>query len=441
MRFLFYILILLVGAYGFIYLLDVDTSYIVLNLNGKPVGLKVIPVLVIIGLTFFALYYFIRFLVRLFRIPTDVSQWRLRKKHERAETHLTNGLLSLTQGDWVKAEKAFKKAAPISKAPYLNYLNAARAAQQQGAIERRDDYLKLAYENNPDANVAVGLTQAELQLGHEQTEQALATLKHLHNENPNQVQIKQMLFETYARMDDWQSVLKLLPAIQKSGVFPQEQMLERQRQAYVGILHEAGARKDEPRLDLIWNEIPKKIRQHPYIIEAFVTEKLQFERDDLCEVLLRLRLKQSWDQGLMRLYGLTKATDLTMQLNFAETFLGGYSNNPVLLLTLGRLSLYKTLWAKARMYLEDSLSSSENAEAYYELARIYEQEGNDAKSRECFQKGLALATGRNDYEALPQTTVKADPIDSEPAFNSVEPLDPVDRTEEKPKNRFFKFRG
>ena len=44
--------------------------------------------------------------------------------------------------------------------------------------------------------MAVGITQAELQLEQKQTEQALATLKHLQNKQPEQPQVKQLLIDT-----------------------------------------------------------------------------------------------------------------------------------------------------------------------------------------------------------------------------------------------------
>ena len=38
---------------------------------------------------------------------------------------------------------------------------AARAAQELGAYDRRDEYLRLAHDTTPDAEVAIGIVQAE----------------------------------------------------------------------------------------------------------------------------------------------------------------------------------------------------------------------------------------------------------------------------------------
>ena len=63
--------------------------------------------------------------------------------------------------------------------PLINYLGAAKAAQEQGAFERRDNLLQKAYRVAPEADLAIGLTQAELEIEQHQFEHAMATLNHL----------------------------------------------------------------------------------------------------------------------------------------------------------------------------------------------------------------------------------------------------------------------
>ena len=65
-----------------------------------------------------------------------------------------------------------------SESPLLHYLAAARAAQLQGRYQERDKYLKAAHEARPEAEFAIGVTQAEFQLAHPQTTESIATLTH-----------------------------------------------------------------------------------------------------------------------------------------------------------------------------------------------------------------------------------------------------------------------
>lgn len=370
-----------------------DTGYVMMTISGWTIQTSVTVFVIVLFLSFLIIYISVRSLVRFWQMPKELKIWRQHRNQRRAEKYLTQGLIHMTEGRWKQAERDFCKAAPYSRAPYVNYLCAARAAQELRAVDRRDDYLRLAYHNNPDADLAVGLTQAELQLSQQQTEQALATLKHLQNKQPDQNQVKQLLLDTYTGLNDWQSVLKLIPSIEKTSLYPREQIQAKQLDAYAGLLKEAGNQNDKKKLNTIWSNIPRKLKQHFYLIEVYVTERLKYEDTTDCEALLRGALKRQWDHMLVRLYGLVIASDPDKHQATAESWLHNHSRDPVLLLTLGRICMRNQLWGKARGYLQESIDVQANPEAYYEYARLHEYEGKREDAAMCYEKGLALATG------------------------------------------------
>ena len=393
MRFLLLILFALLLAVAIGSVAGSDTGYVLMTISGWTIQTSATLFIMVLFLSFIVIYFSVRSLVRFWQMPRDIKIWKQHRNQRRAEKYLTHGLINMTEGRWKQAERNFCKAAPYSREPYVNYLCAARAAQELRAVDRRDDYLRLAYQNNPDASLAVGITQAELQLNQQQTEQALATLKHLQNKQPDQIQVKQLLLDTYTDLDDWQSVLNLIPSIEKTSLYPREQIQAKQLDAYAGLLKEAGSLKDREKLNTLWLNIPRKLKQHFYLIEVYVTERLKFEDTSDCEVLLRAALKRQWDHMLVRLYGLVIAVDSDKQQATAESWLQNHSRDPVLLLTLGRICMRNQLWGKARDYLQESLDVQANAEAYYEYARLHEHEGNREEASVCYEKGLALATG------------------------------------------------
>lgn len=370
-----------------------DTGYVVMTISGWTIQTSATLFVIILFLSFILVYFSVRSIVRFWQMPQDIKIWRRHRDQRRAEKYLTQGLIHMTEGRWKQAEREFCKAAPYSRAPYVNYLCAARAAQELSAVDRRDDYLRLAYQNNPDASLAVGITQAELQLSQKQTEQALATLKHLQNKEPDQSQVKQLLLETYTELNDWQSVLKLIPSVEKTGIYTHEQIQAKQLEAYAGLLKVAGKLKDSESLYTLWQNIPRKLKQHFYLIEVYVNERLKFDDTSDCEILLRGALKRQWDTMLVRLYGLVVAKDPNKQLLIAESYLQNHARDPVLLLTLGRLCRRNKLWGKARTYLQESIDVQANPEAYYEFAQLHENEGNKEQAAFCYEKGLTLATG------------------------------------------------
>ncbi len=391
MKTLFFYLVTLVLGVAITWLITSDTGLVVINFKHIYFKSSATFFFAAAMLTFALLHYIARKIERLMQVRKALARWRQHRHQHHAEKYLTQGLIHITEGRWKQAEHDFCKAAPYSRAAYINYLFAARAAQELHALDRRDEYLRLAYQNNPDADLAVGITQAELQLSEQQTEQALATLKHLQNKRPDQTQVKQLLLKTYTDMNDWQSVLKLIPAIEKTKLYSRTQIQAKQLDAYAGLLKEAGGRGDKTALNEIWAHIPRKSKQHFYLIEVYVTERLKFDDTADCELLLKAALKRQWDRMLVRLYGLVIAADQIKQQTTAESWLDNHAQDAVLLLTLGRICRRNQLWGKARDYLQESIDVQENPEAYYELAQLHEHEGNREAANQCYAKGLTLA--------------------------------------------------
>jgi HemY protein len=393
MKLLFICLLALLLAVAIGSIAGSDTGYVMMTISGWKIQTSATLFVIIIFLGFLTCYFIIRSLIRFWAMPKEIKKWQIHRNQRRAEKYLTQGLIHMTEGRWKNAEHDFCKAAPYSRAPHVNYLYAARAAQELHSVDRRDEYLRLAYQHNPDASIAVGITQAELQLSQDQTEQALATLKHLQHKQPDQVQVKQLLLNTYIDLNDWKSVLKLIPAIEKTSLYSREQIQAKQLDAYAGLLKEAGSLNSKEKLNSIWSEIPRKLQQHFYLIEVYVTERLKFDDTADCELLLRNALKRQWDNMLVRLYGLVIGADTNKQLAIAESWLQNHARDAVLLLSLGRICMRNKLWGKAQDYLQESIDVQAIPEAYYEFAKLHEYEGNKDKATVCYEKGLELATG------------------------------------------------
>lgn len=339
------------------------------------------------------LFLLLRVLAGLWRLPGRLLFWRRERRRLRSENQLRQGLLALIEGDWPRAEKLLQKGAPDSRAPLINYLGAARAAQEQGALERRDRYLQLAHEHSPNADIVVGIAQAQLQMNQHQTEQALATLKHLSDRRPEQGHVKQLLVQTYSEVGDWESVLQLLPQLARKKLMSKEALRELEIKAYIGMLKRAGAARQRDALDAVWRDIPRNLRAEARLLEVYVDQCLHVGKTDGCEELLRRALKKQWSPNLMNYYGQIEAPEPDKQLRFAEGFLEDYPHEPALLLAAGRLSIRNGLWGKARSYLEHSIEIRPIPEAYRELADLLRQQGEHAAASRYYQQGLILATG------------------------------------------------
>ena len=402
MRLLIIILLGLLMAIGIGSLLSQDTGLMIFSYAGYNIQMSLSFFVLGSLFLFIAAYFIFRILGGLIRLPKSINRWSRHRRHRRSEKYLSQGILAILEGDWRMAEQSFKRGVKDSRLPLVNYLAAARAAQHMGAIERRDHYLRLAYEDNPGAALAIGLTQAKLQLSQSQTEEAYATLKHLAAEQADQQQINALLLDAATELREWPEALRLLNDPKCKKILPAEQRKARQLAVYAGLLHEAGEAGDQDLLEKQWELVPRKLKEEAYLIEEYVTVRLHFQDTSDCEQLLRRTLNKKWIEALIRLYGLVEGTNIVKQIQFAESLLSAHSSEAVLLLTLGRLCKSNSLWGKARSYLQDSIAVQPSAEAYQELALLLEQQGEHTVAGTYFQKGLALATGAEDgkYPAL-----------------------------------------
>ena len=188
-----------------------DPGYVAISLRGHLFEMSV-PVLVGLIILILAAIFLVRFV---FVAPRRLGEAAGRYRSGRAGQKLTRGLIEMAEGNFARGEKLLARAAGTSDSPLFNYLQAARAAHLQGRDERRDEWLKLAYEETPEATNAVLLTQAEFQLDRRQYEQALATLCRIEENSPDHSYALALMGRTYFRLEDWANLEQILPRLKK----------------------------------------------------------------------------------------------------------------------------------------------------------------------------------------------------------------------------------
>lgn len=393
MRFVALLLAVLFVAISLAIGLREDNGYVLMSWGDTTVEMSLAMLVLLTGLVFTGAWLVIRLLVGIWRLPAGLAALRRRMRLKRARESLTRGLIEMSEGRWRDSEKSLTRHARHSDTPLPHYLMAARAAQMQGAHERRDNHLRLAYETTPAATVAVLLTQAELQLAHKQLERALATLTRLRELAPNHAFVLRLLAQLYETREDWHALHALLPEVRKRDAFEAPGLEAVTTNVYRVMLADAAARKDAARAETLWNELPRPLRQIPDLVFHYAEALRSDGRDDDAETLLRGVLRQRWDDRLALQYGLLRTKDASRQLGRAEAWLRERGDTPVLLLTCGRLCMRGSLWGKARSYLESSIASGPRPDTWHELARLLQHTGEPDRAAECTDKGLLLALG------------------------------------------------
>jgi len=254
-------------------------------------------------LLFLVLYMLIRTLSRIWSIPERLQNWKHGRQTQRARKSLANGLMDLAAGKWKSAEQKLLKHVENSDKPLLNYLAAARTAQQLGAVEKRDSYLQLAYASAPAEDIAVTLTQAELQLSNNQLEQALATLMHLRQIAPTHGYVLKLLKDLYLDLGSWSQLQQLLPELHKRDVVTRDELSDLELKVYVELLRQEAADKDTEAMETTWRKAPKRVRSHEEMVLIYVEYLSSNGLEDKAERLLRDAISDNWDNGMVELYG------------------------------------------------------------------------------------------------------------------------------------------
>ncbi len=384
------LLLLAVIAAGILLISQYDPGYVYLRyLNWQFESSLTFTLLLLTTLFFVALFSY-RLISGTFKIPHKIGRWQKHRNHLKAQKSTNEGLIALAEGNWDQAEKKLSRHAGITRTPLINYLGAARAAQYLGAEKRRDNYLAKAHRMMPEAELAIGITQAELQYSHGQLEKALATLKHLQSITPKHKYVLHLLKKCCEQLKSWDDLLPLLPILRQQKLYDPAEMDTLEETIHFELIRNANDRISH--LHKQWNMIPSRLRQQKRFINQYANELIHLGAVSECENILRTHLKSHWDPEVIRIYGYLQGDDLMLQLNSAEQWLKEYQRHPELNLALGRISIRNQLWGKAKSYFEMSIHAEPRAETYYELGQLLQYMHEDEAAAECFSKGLELAT-------------------------------------------------
>jgi len=342
----------------------------------------------------------VRYLIGLVLVSSGVvNPWSRRNRSRRTQVAIKQGQLDLAEGRWASAQRHLHRAAEAERYPLFYYLGAARAANEQGRYDERDTLLERALERQPQAELAVALNHAQLQMDQGQDDQALETLDAMQARYPGNAQVLRLLQRLHMRRGDWSAVIRLLPELRKGKVLPASELAELEQRAWgqnLSLTHEGhdDAQAVRQALERAWEQLTAAQRQEPRLVLAYAEQLRQAGAQKEAEHVLRTALKRQYESPLARLYGLVRGEDSARQLHFAEGLLKAHPSDPSLLLTLGRLCLQQRLWGKARDYLESSLRFQRNPETCAELARLLASLGETARSNQLFEEGLGLLDER-----------------------------------------------
>lgn len=390
MKKLFISLLLIALSVWIGFLIHQDSGYVMIAYNGYTAEASLWVMIICLVIVFGLLYFAIRFFKHTSGLSARYQKWDKRRKSERARNLTNQGLCDLAEGNWQEAQKNLTKAAKDHPNPLINYLASARAAHFVKDYHARDEHLRKAHLSTQGSEVAVGLTQATLQIESKQWEQALATLNHLNQISPNHRFILKLLCNVHLELNDWSILQKLLPQLRKLNIFDEPELEHIDKQIHLGLLNEASKSHNLNKLYTEWENFPKKWRQDPRALTLYTGYLINAHDYQQAAELISKFLKKQWDVDLVNNYGLALTENLNAQIATAEEWLEKHPGEPELLLCIGRLSLKANFLGQAEHMLSACVATAALPEAYTALGQVLEKLEKPEKALDMYKKALEL---------------------------------------------------
>lgn len=388
-KFIISLLLIAVFILGAVLLIKDDPGFVLIQYADFSLETTLAVAIVALVIASISINIVLKMLIFILRIGKYLKIKANKRRSEKSRVLLNKGLIDLTEGRFSQAKTKLTQLIDFAENPLINYLAAARAAHQLGEYDQRDNYLKQAYESNPDAQIAIGVTQGELQLAAKQTERAYATLTDLFQKSPKHDYVIKLLAKVYIALEEWEKLKDLLPIIKKKKLFVEQKLIEIEQLTYSGCLNESFSGSLD-QLNKVYQLMQKGLPDDSALFSKYIDrlEQLDDSQEQL-EKALREALNNHWNNDLIIRYGLLNKIDPSHLLNHAEQWQENHKFDSDLLLTLGRLARRAQLWGKAQSYLEASISANLNAHNCLELAELLDIDLNDPKAAiDYYQKGL-----------------------------------------------------
>ena len=382
--------IALVGGGLLAHLLLSDPGHVAIRV-GQRLFETTVPVFV---LMLGALWLLLRGLAAALTSRRRLTELRAERRRRRARADTQRALLDLAAGNWRRSEELLTRSAGDAESPGVNYLVAARAADLQDAVTRRDDWLAQAQQVSPEERAPALITLAEMQMRRGQHEAALTTLEQLDASGDLNSRGLELMARLAQKLGRGELLRNLGPRLRSAKELPEAQVNELLAQAELEELRAAGGRGDPAAVEAAWNALPRNARRLPQAIVLHARARMDGGAHAEAERELRELVEETGDTAALRLYGELALPDPLAPLDRAETWLRKRPDDPEMLATCARLCLKAELIGKARSYLEASLARRPSAELALLLADVHDQRREHALGVQVLRDALARSAGR-----------------------------------------------
>ena len=363
-----------------------DPGYISIRLRGWHVETSVVAAIVILLLV----WALIGLAWRLLRWPFGA----VARRHRRvSRLRLGQGLVALYEGRHADAERALGRAARHSPQRTLALLASADAARRRGDDQHA---LALLDEAGQEAPQAARVLRALTLRGAGRADEAMRLLAPEAEARKLPPAGWREYAEAALMAGEPVRARAALDPLRKGGVLDGRVYADLERRVLRADLEAA---PDAENLGATWRGLSRAQRNDPELIVAYARRAAATGAGLAAMDEIEAALRRHWDPSLLDAYAGLSGEHAEQRLRQAEGWLTAHSEDPFLLVALGRLCVQQRLWGKARGYLDRALSIDPGAPgAWRALGDAALGEGDATRAAECYQHALmpypgAAATG------------------------------------------------
>lgn len=382
LRILLWLLLLMVAGSLLWQVVAADPGLVVVRLRGYDLTTTV-PVAALLLLLLGAALWLV---LTVLRIPFRV--WT-RYTRRRARARLSDGLMALHEGRWLRGQKLLEKAADETRVRTPALLAAARAARARGDEAGADQLLELAARDR--GKNAVALERARLAMQAGRTDEALARLDEIDPRigiPPESHYLRAQALSSAGRASE---ALALVATLRRNRVLTEGAADAFERGMQARALQQAG---DAAQLHHAWEQVHKTLRTEPEVVAAFARRAMALGLEDRAGNAIEAALAQQWSEPLVAIYGELPRPRSGSRLSSAESWLTAHPASPALLVTLGRLCREQGLWGKAEEYLHRAIAQGASGEAWEVLGHCFVGQGDDKRARQAYANALSVRAGQ-----------------------------------------------
>jgi HemY protein len=368
---------------------------------------------------FASVYLVFRFVSWLAAMPERYRGWRGQRRERQEQSLLEQGWIGLLEGRYSFALKALTRLSGQSgnaQRRVLAMLSAARAAQELGEFNRRDEMINAARQlaggqsSDVGLNTAVAAAAAELWLQQGQAGQALDVLGADNVEANRHLHTMRLLMKAHDQLGNNDKVLELARVLRRKQAISDAQSDRLIEQAACAELRRRQATGD---WEVFWKSLRTEEKVLPEVALAGSSAMQSTGQLKESTKVLENAIKVTFDPRLLIAYARAEPEQVNPRLQRAEQWLAARDKDPDLLASLGALCLAAQMWGQAQRYLERSLEVRNDPRVHALLGSLFDRIGQQPRAARHWRLATAVSAALPALAqdvVLPPADVEADPV-------------------------------